>query len=152
VVLLRTTQTLAKRNLDNVAHNTNVSPPGEAQSGPLVDPSVDTSEQFTRPRGLPTRMACNVHAWEQAWVLIRDDPYMAKTDADGRFEIKHLPAGEHRFRLWHEQCGVLRAVRTKTAMSDNGGRLTLTIHPGDNRLGDVPLSPEMLSKPTPLKD
>ncbi len=46
---------------------------------------------------------------ERGYVVVRNDPYFAITTADGRFEIKNLPAGEWEFRLWHERTGYLAA-------------------------------------------
>ena len=40
----------------------------------------------------------------KAYIIARDDPYVAVTKPDGTFEIKNLPAGEDiEFQVWHEQ-------------------------------------------------
>lgn len=46
-------------------------------------------------------LGCNVHDWMEAYVLVVDTPYFAKTGADGRARIANLPAGSYRLRLWH---------------------------------------------------
>jgi hypothetical protein len=37
--------------------------------------------------------------------LILDHPYAAITDAQGKFTIADLPAGDYEFRIWHETAG-----------------------------------------------
>ncbi|MFN8854847.1 MAG: carboxypeptidase-like regulatory domain-containing protein, partial [Planctomycetaceae bacterium] len=39
--------------------------------------------------------------------LILDHPFMAVSDANGKFEIEGLPAGKHEFTVWHEKKGYL---------------------------------------------
>ena len=34
--------------------------------------------------------------------------YLALTSADGRFEIKNLPAGSYELKAWHERFGELK--------------------------------------------
>ena len=79
----------------------------------------------------------------KGYVLLRDSPYMAKSDPNGRFSIKHLPAGEHTFQLWHERVGYLRKVKVGSYMTDSRGRLPLTVREGDNPLADARLCPTM---------
>jgi hypothetical protein len=76
-------------------------------------------------------VACHIHPWERAFILVRAVPYMARTDAGGRFEIKNLPAGDHTFQLWHERTGYLRDVRGAGFSIDARGRMTVTIRPNE---------------------
>lgn len=46
-------------------------------------------------------MGCNIHDWMEAYVLVVDSPYFAKTGSNGRAFIKNIPAGHYRLRLWH---------------------------------------------------
>jgi len=39
------------------------------------------------------KLACTIHPWMNAYVLVVDNPYYAITDGDGNFEIKGVPAG-----------------------------------------------------------
>jgi hypothetical protein len=46
--------------------------------------------------------------------LILDHPYAAITDADGKFTIKDLPAGDHEVVVWHEGPGYIeRKLKVK---------------------------------------
>ena len=79
----------------------------------------------------------------RGYILLRDNPYMAKSDEHGRFSINNLPTGKHTFQLWHERVGYLKHVQVGPTASDDKGRLTLTISVGDNGLPDVRLLPAM---------
>lgn len=46
-------------------------------------------------------LGCNVHDWMEAYVLVVDTPYFARTGTDGRARIADVPAGAYRLRLWH---------------------------------------------------
>ncbi|TFW34817.1 methylamine utilization protein [Massilia horti] len=46
-------------------------------------------------------IGCNIHDWMEAYVLVVDTPYFAKTTADGRAVIANVPAGRYRLQLWH---------------------------------------------------
>jgi plastocyanin len=46
-------------------------------------------------------LGCNVHDWMEAYVLVVDTPYFARTGVDGRARIDNVPAGPYRLRLWH---------------------------------------------------
>ncbi len=45
--------------------------------------------------GLPMPIACNIHPFMKAWLLVKDDPSLAVTAEPGEFEIHNLPAEEH---------------------------------------------------------
>jgi hypothetical protein len=46
-------------------------------------------------------LGCNIHDWMEAYVLVVNTPYFAKTGADGRARIANVPPGHYRMRVWH---------------------------------------------------
>lgn len=46
-------------------------------------------------------ISCDVHLWMNAYLWVVEHPYYAVTDAEGRFELKDVPAGEYELALWH---------------------------------------------------
>lgn len=46
-------------------------------------------------------LGCNIHDWMEAYVLVVDTPYFARTGSDGRARIANVPAGAYRLKLWH---------------------------------------------------
>jgi hypothetical protein len=71
----------------------------------------------------------------KAYVLPRKDPYFAVTDAEGKFAIKQLPAGEEiEFQLWQESAsGGPKGELVVPGLTDNKGRFKRTI-PADGVL------------------
>jgi len=46
-------------------------------------------------------LGCNIHDWMEAYVLVVNTPYFAKTGATGRAVLRNVPAGHYRLRVWH---------------------------------------------------
>ena len=46
-------------------------------------------------------LGCNIHDWMEAYVLVVNSPYFAKTGKNGKALIAQLPAGRYKLRLWH---------------------------------------------------
>ena len=65
------------------------------------------STPFNASERLPTVVKSNIHPWQSSYLLALDHPFAVITDADGRFEIRDLPTGEHHFTVWHERRGYL---------------------------------------------
>lgn len=57
-------------------------------------------------------LGCNIHDWMEAYVLVVNTPYFAKTDADGRARIAQVPPGSYRLRWWHPRQKRALPVRT----------------------------------------
>jgi plastocyanin len=106
----------------------------------VVRPQAGQSRtvRFERPGVVEVR--CSEHGRLLAYVLVRENPYYAITDAGGRYRIPGVPAGRWAVQAWHEG-GVL----ARRAIDAAGVTLTLDLqspHPSPNpRGGDVPVSP-----------
>ena len=48
-------------------------------------------------------IGCNIHDQMIAYVYVADAPFAAITDANGRAELRDVPAGTYRASLWHPQ-------------------------------------------------
>ncbi len=147
VVAMRTTQTLVVGNKDTVGHNTKVDPLNNNPFNILIPAGGSLKHEFTETERLPATVGCNIHQWMKAWVLVRDNPYFAVTDAEGKFEIKNLPAGEWTFQVWQERAGYVQEVKLDgKATAWKRGRFTMTIKPGDNDLGRIEVPPSVFEK------
>ncbi len=102
---LRAGQTLLMKNGDPFIHNvrslsrTNrpfniAQPPG----------SAGRERVFEKSEG-PISIKCDFHRWMTAHFWVMDHPFFAVTDAEGKFEIPGLPAGEYTLVAWHEVLG-----------------------------------------------
>jgi hypothetical protein len=139
IALLRTTQTLLVGNKDSVGHNTKIECIDNTSVNPLVPAGANLKLPFPKPERLPSTVSCSIHPWMTAKVLIRDNPYFAVTDENGKFTIKNLPEGKFTFQFWHEQSGFLAKELKKDgkALTWAKGRTEVAITPKGVDLGKV---------------
>jgi len=140
VQLLRTTQTLIVGNKDPKGHNTNFAAAANAIPNQLIPALGQTMPPFVEPEPRPVKVDCNIHPWMTAYLVVKDHPYIAKTDEDGYFEIKEVPCGEElEFRVWHESSGwVRKVVSERVEFGKKGFKVTMT---ADVDLGTVQVNP-----------
>lgn len=146
---LWTEEALEVNNSDeNVAHNTNASMffsnPTFNETIPVGKPLKKT---FTKSESYPSKIVCNIHPWMSAYVLIRDNPYMAVSKEDGTFEIANVPAGKHDFAFWHEAKGNLKDMKVGKDKADRKGQLEIDVPAGETvDLGEIVITPALLGK------
>ena len=144
VVLLWKSQSLRVGNSDPIGHNALI----DTQKNPPINVTIPSGGSYQHSFPLqerePVPVSCSIHPWMRGWVLVRDVPYMAVTDKDGRFEIKNLPVGEWEFACWHERASFLTEVeRSGKPNKWKRGRVKLQIQPGENDLGVVAVKPTL---------
>ncbi len=147
VLTLRTTQTLVIRNLDAVGHNTKIDTFNNPGINPITPAGGSTEQQFSLAESRPAPGSCSIHPWMGCWVIVKDHPYIAVTDAEGAFVIKNLPAGEWTFQAWHEKARNVTEVSVGGKKQDWArGRFTVDIKPGQTvDLGEVKVAANLFS-------
>lgn len=145
VQLLRTSQTLVLKNSDPMGHNTK----GDLLANPsfnfIIAAGAERSVPLSKTEKLPAAVGCNIHTWMTAWLVVRDDPYMAVSDKDGMISIKNLPSGQHEFQFWQEKVGYLDGIRVGGQVTKKG-RVKLTVQPGANDLGKIEVDESLFRK------
>jgi plastocyanin len=86
-------------NKDNVRHHVYSFSPAKRFELPLYVGTPADPVVFDRP-GIVT-IGCNIHDWMIGYIYVAETPHMAKTAADGRARLDHLPAGRYDLRVWH---------------------------------------------------
>ena len=66
--------------------------PGKVSRKPLVSPGI-------------VPIVCDVHPWMRAYIVVTEHPYVAVTDILGEYEIRDIPSGNYRLKIWHESLG-----------------------------------------------
>jgi hypothetical protein len=128
-------------NSDPVAQNVAFSPLADIPANIVLAVGADATWKFRRAQTIPVPIACNYHPWESAYVLPRDNPYVAISAMDGTFRIPKLPAGKKlEFQVWQERVGYLDTPSWKK------GRFEMQIEPGGSDLGTITLPPNMFEK------
>lgn len=110
VVAVQTGQELVILNSDKCGHNSNVTPLKNDPSNNLIPAGGKSTLKFSAEETVPVPVACNVHPWMKAYVVVRGNPYTVVSKPDGSFELKNLPAGELELAFWHEKAGFLKKV------------------------------------------
>ena len=142
VLLLQTTQTLVMKNTDTVGHNTNYSTFTNPPQNILIPSGGQSEQKLTQPERLPAKVACNIHPWMTAWLVVQDTPYSGVSNKDGELVIKNLPVGKWTFQFWQEAGGYVTKVKQGGKATEwSKGRLEVTIKPGMNDLGEIKYKP-----------
>ncbi|PHR89442.1 MAG: hypothetical protein COA78_35900 [Blastopirellula sp.] len=140
-------QKIMLRNKDQVAHNFKIDGFSNNSINLLVPvgAEVQVVPRFNKEESYPMNAGCAIHPWMSGKLLIKSSPYMAVSLADGTFEIKNLPIGTHKFKLWHEKPGNLKNLKGNSLVeSDRKGIVEIEIKPGDNDLGVIEIDASML--------
>lgn len=138
VSLVLTGQPFVVKNSDPVGHNTKTSLIKNANFNQTIPASGEVSFKFTKAEAIPLPVDCSIHPFMHGFVLIKDDPYMVVSQADGTFEIKNVPAGKHEFEFWHEKAGRLKNLKFKGGALNRQGRAQLSVADGQTLdLGEI---------------
>ncbi|HEY2411898.1 MAG TPA: methylamine utilization protein [Pirellulaceae bacterium] len=137
---IRVGQTLVIGNKDPIGHNTKADFFANTPFNDLIPAGGSVKKTFAKFEGQPSPISCSIHPWMNAYLLIREDPYFAISDKDGKFTIKNLPAGEHTFIVWSNKFVSKVSVGGK-ATEWARGRMKMNIKAGSNSLGKVEVTP-----------
>jgi plastocyanin len=139
VLLVQPGQPMTIANDDPTNHNVRAELGAESFNVLLKEKATNVVT-LKKAQRLPMPISCNIHPFMRAWILVRDDPYMAVSDATGKFLIEKLPAGKHEFQLWHERAGYLAKAAYDGDTADRRGKITVEIPPNETvDLGTITL-------------
>jgi hypothetical protein len=116
-----------------------------------LNPMRTINLQFEKEEQLPVVISLLPPSQQIGWLVVRDSPYMAVSDTEGRFTISNLPTGDWTFQAWHERCGYVTEIRRGgTSESWPRGHFQIHIPPsGKQDLGKFELSLECFEKARP---
>ena len=108
-LIVRAGQPILLKSQDAVAHNVRFTSFGNPGINLTVPAGTKEGIPVEMKRGqrVPIPALCDFHPWMKAQWLVVDHPYAALTGPDGTFRIEGLPAGKHKFAVWHESKGFL---------------------------------------------
>ncbi len=98
-------QEVSMRNSDPVIHNVR-SLSSKNRPFNIGQPAgtPDRRKVFKDKEG-PIELRCDFHPWMRAYLFVMEHPCFAVTDAEGRFAINGLVAGNYTLAIWHEAFG-----------------------------------------------
>lgn len=85
-------------NRDDVKHHAYSFSPAKKFELPLYAGTPDAPLLFDKP-GIVT-IGCNIHDWMTAYVCVVETPFFAISEADGRVQLRGVPAGAYRAEVW----------------------------------------------------
>lgn len=145
VFAMRSTQSLEVLNSDPVGHNTNIQSNGLAAAKNFLVPA-GTKQVYApeNPSDSVFPVTCNIHSWMQSYMIVRDNPYFAVTDDQGKFVIRNVPSGVPlEFRVWQESAKYLKNVTvavgggTPAPAKWSQGKFTIELTPDQTYQMDV---------------
>jgi len=68
-------------------------------------PGMEHTQEFEEPEVI--KVECDLHGWMQAWIVVTENSFFAKTKKDGSFDIPDLPPGKYTLTAWHEALGTM---------------------------------------------
>jgi hypothetical protein len=67
--------------------------PGKVSRKPLVSAGI-------------AKILCEVHPWMSAYIAVTEHPYHTITDLYGEYDLRDIPPGSYKLRVWHETLGM----------------------------------------------
>jgi plastocyanin len=108
-------------NHDNVAHNV-YSPDGEGYNLGTFKQNQEASYTFKK-QGVYSQL-CSLHPEMLAYIFVGQNPYAAAVSADGRYEIKGMPAGTYQLAVWNPK---LKAADRSVTVGAGNTEVNLSI-------------------------
>ncbi len=143
VLIMQTGQTLKLVNDDPTTHNVAATFGRNVSFNVVLAPESSRDFLLDQPERKPMPVSCNIHPYMRGYVFVSDHPYAAISEADGRFSIANLPAGDWQFQFWHEGKylkGMVFSIGEIPHKTDQRGRIQLKIKPQATLdLGDMNL-------------
>ncbi|QEH36866.1 hypothetical protein OJF2_54510 [Aquisphaera giovannonii] len=130
-------QKLVIKSSDPVNHNVRYAAFSNSPFNQILAPNGQLEVTLVAEKR-PIVVACDIHSWMKAYLMVFDHPFFAVTGKDGTFEIKGVPAGPQNVVLWQEKVGY---VDSKTKAK--GIPVTVTAG-GVVDLGDVKIEPSQV--------
>ncbi len=85
-------------------------------------PGEVKAKTFTKPGS--AALLCNKHEEMEAYIFVCESHLFAMTDRKGFYEIKDVPSGDYKLKLWHKK---LRPYKQDISVSEAGLDLDVTV-------------------------
>ena len=129
-LFVRTGQKLLLKNSDAIGHNCHIITFNNEHN--INIPAGSNAEiTLENPERAPGEVKCDIHPWMSSVIMVRDNPYVAFSDAEGQFTIENIPAGKWKFQFWHKKVGWMRTLEIEGYEVGRRGEIEVEIKPGE---------------------
>jgi plastocyanin len=143
-VFVRTGQKLTLKNSDPVGHNCHITTFNN-EHNPTLPANSEAEVTFDAEDTRLGSVTCDLHKWMDGAIFIRDNPYVAITDADGKFTIENLPEGDWEFQFIHKKVGYLKKLEISNYKVSKKGVVKVGIKSNETMdLGEMKLPAKSL--------
>ena len=102
---------VAFKNSDDVGHNIHIYSKRNRAFNQMVPAGMKPVVKTFRRRER-IKVTCDIHPWMRATIVVTDHPYVAVTDAKGRFNMADVPPGTYKVKVWYERGAELKFDKT----------------------------------------
>ncbi|HVP62623.1 MAG TPA: carboxypeptidase regulatory-like domain-containing protein [Myxococcaceae bacterium] len=110
---------LQVKNSDPILHNIHSYQEGRTVLN-IAEPKQGMVVEKKMKKAGGEALKCDVHNFMRGSLFVADNPYAVVTDADGKYELKDVPAGTYQIGTFHEVAGTKLGSVTVPA----GGKVT----------------------------
>jgi hypothetical protein len=118
VIGVRSNQGIYLTNSDKFPHAYHSVGRNNPPMSVVLPPGDSASRIALKEEDSPLSVRCDIHPWEQAWILVIPHSHFSVTGPSGNYEIKNVPSGRYVLECWHESCLTQRKEITVTEGSD----------------------------------
>jgi plastocyanin len=139
VTAIQAGSTVCFRNSDKVLHNVLGRCYVNREFNNAVTP--DGSLNVTLPNEETIVLGCNIHPDMRAYILVLRNPFFAALKEDGTFEIRNVPPGTYKVKVWNERFNTaikeitVQAGKAATADFDFDSTRKVRYHERDSSSG-----------------
>jgi len=69
----------------------------------LYSPGRSRSVTFEKPGVV--KILCHVHPHMEAFIVVKEHPFLGVTDNRGNYQLDNVPLGKYRLEIWHPELG-----------------------------------------------
>lgn len=102
-------------NSDNDLHNVHARQSKRELFNISIPPQWKT-RRILKDEGIVT-LLCDIHPEMSAYILVLQNPFFAKPDEQGNYQIQNVPPGSYTLKAWHEN---LRPESKEVKVSEGG--------------------------------
>ena len=125
-------------NSDDIQHSVYSFSAAKTFQLPLYKGTPANPVVFAEP-GVAT-LGCNIHDKMNAYVVIVDTPYFAKTESVGQVDLRNLPAGHYTVHAWHPDMKEAPPAQSLTVSDEERKDLVFVVTEAPAALTTAPLN------------